>query len=95
MAEVKDSGKELSADLTGWGIGLIIMGILHFVLSSILWAEWGVVLIIIGLLCFMVKHRAMFIPLGMSLMFIGLLNGLGGFTSGNGFWAIFGGFQIY
>ncbi|MFQ5964353.1 MAG: hypothetical protein ACE5KZ_08725 [Candidatus Scalinduaceae bacterium] len=95
MAEVKDIKNVISEDLNSWGAGLIIMGILHFVLSSLLWAEWGIVLIIIGILCFIVKHRIMFIILGMGLMLIGFLNGLGGLESSNSFWTIFGGFQIY
>jgi len=95
MVEVKDIRKELVDDLKGWGAGLVVMGIFHFVLSSFLWAEWGVVLVILGILCFVVKHRTMFIPLGVGLIFIGFLNGFGGLETGNTFWTIFGGLQIY
>lgn len=95
MEEKKNISEELLNDLKGWGGGLILMGIIHFALSSVLWAEWGVVLIIIGALCFMIKHRGMFILLGLSLVFIGVMNGLGGLESGTGFWSVFGCMQVY
>lgn len=95
MPEVKDLRSQMLEYLSSWGVGLILMGIAHFVLSSLLWAEWGVVLIVLGVLCFVVKHRAMFIPIGSSLMLIGILNAVGGLNSGVGFWTIFGGLQVY
>ncbi|MFQ5728846.1 MAG: hypothetical protein ACE5GN_00605 [Waddliaceae bacterium] len=94
-AETQDIRAALINDLNGWGGGLIVMGILHFVLSSVLWSEWGIVLIVIGLLCFTIRHRGMFIPLGLSLIFIGIQNGLGGLNTNAMYWAYFGGLQIY
>lgn len=95
MKKEKKEKETLNSKLNGWGGGLIIAGILHFVLAPFLWAEWGAVLAVIGVLCYLVKHRAMFIILGLALMLIGLLNGYGGLSTGKMFWAIFGGFQVF
>jgi hypothetical protein len=84
----------MSEDLKGWGIGLLILGGLHFVIPF-LSPQWGMVLIPLGILALTVKHRGMFIGIGAGLILVGLLNIAGGLSAGTGFWTVFGGFQIY
>lgn len=84
----------MEQDLRGWGIGLLIMGGLHFVIP-ILSKEWGMVLIPLGLLSLVIMRRGMFIAIGFSLMLVGTLNLIGGLGNGSSFWLIFGGLQVY
>ena len=84
----------MSDDLNGWGIGLLIMGGLHFVIPFLA-PLWGMVLIPLGILSFAIKRRGMFIVIGAGLMLVGLLNIAGSIDAGGGFWTIFGCLQIY
>jgi len=92
MAEQKPM--TMSEDIRGWGVGLLIMGVLHFVLPF-LSPEWGMVLIPLGILSLIIRHRGMFIVIGAGLIMVGLLNIAGSIDAGGGFWTIFGGLQIY
>jgi len=98
VAEQEEQQEEqvvtVSEDIASWGIGLIVMGILHFYLDF-LSAEWGMVLIPIGVLCFIVRHRGMYILLGLALMLVGVLNITDSIQGGVGFWPIFGFMQVY
>ena len=89
-----EKGTTMADDLNSWGGGLIIMGIIHFFVP-LLAAQWGIVLIVLGILSFVLKHRFMFIALGASLIFIGLMNLLGSLNAGPGFWSVFGCLQVY
>lgn len=84
----------MSDDLRGWGVGLLIMGVLHFFIP-LLAAQWGIVLIVLGILSFIVMHRGMFIALGCCLILVGLMNLAGSLDAGPGFWSVFGCLQIY
>ena len=84
----------MAEDLRSWGFALVFIGILHFVIPFLL-AEWGMILIPLGVLTFIIKHRAMFIIIGGSMILVGFMNITAGLASGVKFWAIFGGFQIY
>jgi len=84
----------VAEDIGSWGIGLIVMGILHFYLDF-LSAEWGMVLIPIGVLCLAVRHRGMYILLGLALMLVGVLNVTDSIQGGMGFWPVFGFMQVY
>jgi len=92
MGEKKEMTME--QDLRGWGVGLLIMGGLHFVIP-IFAREWGFVLIPLGLLSLFVRRRGMFIVIGLSLIFVGLLNIVASLKGGTGFWPVYGGLQIY
>ena len=80
---------DMRKDLQGWGVGLIVIGIISIVLRSFLDPIWGGLLIIVGILALFIHHRGMFIFLGMMLILAGLINMLGG-----GGWMIFGVLQI-
>jgi len=84
----------MSEDLRGWGVGLLIIGGLHFVIP-VLSPYWGMVLIPLGMLSLTVKHRGMFIGIGAGLILVGFLNIIGSLDAGTGFWTVFGGLQIY
>jgi hypothetical protein len=84
----------MAQDLRGWGVGLIIMGVLHFVIP-VLSPQWGMVLIPLGVLSLAIQHRGMFIALGASLILVGLLNIAATLQTGKAFWPVFGCLQIY
>lgn len=84
----------MEEDLRSWGIGLIVMGGLHFVIPFLA-TEWGMILIPMGLMSLFIKRRGMFIVIGLSLIIVGLLNIFGSLKVGVGFWPIYGTFQIY
>ena len=81
----------MKADLRGWGIGLILIGIAQLFIPF-LDPIWALVVVPLGALSLIVGHRVMFIPIGVALVAIGLLNIFGG---GFGGWTIYGGAQIY
>ncbi len=92
MAEKKTM--TMSDDLKGWGLGLIILGGLHFFIP-LLAPLWGMVLIPLGILSFAIKRRGMFIPLGACLILVGLMNLAVSLDAGPGFWTVFGCMQVY
>jgi hypothetical protein len=85
----KRSEAELKGELRKWGVGLIVLGGLHFVLKGILDPTWGVVLLIVGGLNMLVSHKAMFILNGICLILVGFMN-----MAGGGGWKFFGVMQI-
>ena len=86
--------KSISGDLKGWGVGLLIMGMLHFSIKYLA-SEWGIVLIALGIAALVINHRGMFIALGCALVLIGVMNFIGGIQAGPGFWLFFGCMQVY
>ena len=94
MEEIQRIENELSKDLKNWGIGLLIMGFLHQIIPF-LSSEGGKVIIGIGVLVFLIRHRAMYILLGLILIIVGVLNFLGGLQINSVFWLIFGCLQVY
>jgi len=93
----EESSKKMRKELKGWGIALIILGVIHFVLSGYLSAVWGVLIIILGIVNLLVMKRGMFIANGFALVLIGILNSvstLSGQQSGFSFWRVFGILQI-
>lgn len=86
------SGLGLGRELRKWGIGLIILGVAHFVLAEFLDPTWGAVIIVLGIANLAVRHAAMFVVNGLALMLVGILNIAAG---GTGSWSIFGVMQLY
>jgi len=71
---------EMKRDLRVWGTVLVAIGIFGIMLSGFLDPVWGVVLVIFGASALGIQERSMFIPLGMALLFAGLINlSAGGF----------------
>lgn len=71
---------EMKRDLRIWGSVLVAIGIFGILLSGFLDPVWGIVLVIFGATALGIQERSMFIPLGMALLFAGLINlSAGGF----------------
>jgi hypothetical protein len=80
---------ELKNELRKWGIGLIVLGGIHLLLTGFLDPLWGLVIACIGVLNLLVPRRGMFIMNGIALLLAGVLN-----MSAGGGWKIFGMLQI-
>ena len=78
---------EMKRDLRVWGSVLVAIGIFGIMLSGFLDPVWGIILVIFGASALGIQERSMFIPLGMALLFAGLINVSGG---GFGIESIFG-----
>jgi len=91
------SAAEMRKDLLSWGIGLIAIGILHFLLAGFLDPVWGGVIITIGVLNLLIRKRGMYIVNGMALILVGIMNfssSVIASTGGISGWSIFGTFQV-
>jgi len=86
--------RDLATEIRARGVGLIVLGIFHFVFSKSLEPTWGAVMLVIGLLNLAIPSRAMFIVDGIALIAAGLWNALIGSIGGNVFWRIFGMGQV-
>lgn len=78
----------MKSDLRGWGVGLIVIGVISIALAGILDPIWGVLLIGLGAVTLLVRHRGMFIALGVALFLAGIINIA--LTGGSIFWVVFG-----
>jgi hypothetical protein len=78
---------EMKRDVRLWGTVLVGIGIFGIMLSGFLDPVWGIILVIFGAAGLGIQERSMFIPLGMALLFAGLINVSGG---GFGIESIFG-----
>jgi hypothetical protein len=90
---------DLKKDLRTWGIGSIVLGVVSIILSRLLDPVWGIVLIVLGILNLLIRHRAMFIVNGLTLLAVGGLNIVSSFPvfSASGFtigWFTLGIFQL-
>jgi hypothetical protein len=87
---------EMDERLKKWGIGLIILGVIHILASQFLDPVWGGIIIILGILNLVIKKRGMFVANGIALLLVGLLNILSGFLDNpvNFFWGVFGIVQL-
>jgi len=87
---------QMNESLRKWGIGLIVLGIVHLVLTNFLDPLWGPIIIILGILNLIIKKRGMFIANGAALLLVGIINILGTtLLKGGGFgWLIFGVLQL-
>ncbi len=85
----------LKKDLQGWGIGLIVVGIISILVSDFLDPLWGAGLIVVGLLAFLIQKRGMFILLGVILLLAGVMNILNGLYGESTGWGALGCLQIY
>lgn len=87
---------EMRKDIAGWGVGLLIMGVLSIILAQYLDPVWGAIIIILGILNLAIRQRGMYIANGIALIFIGIVNALGAImTYSNTFVAVYGGAQVY
>lgn len=83
----------MGRDIRDWGVGLVVMGIIHFVLAGSMDPVWGVILVVIGAVCLFVRHRGMYIVIGVALVIVGSMNFVAVYT-GLGAWSILGVLQI-
>jgi hypothetical protein len=82
-------------DLQSWGLWLGFSGVMSFISGGILSSSWGVILLLIALGSFMFVTPAMHVILGISLIWVGIKNGLDMFGNGSGLWSVFGLVQIF
>ena len=82
---------DMKRELRNWGIGLIVLGVAHFVLAGFLSPIWGVIILVVGVLNLVIPHRSMFIVNGLALLLVG---GLNIFSGEMGTWTAFGVLQL-
>jgi len=95
LEEERPSKKPLSnlkKELRSWGIGLMVLGIVHLFVEA-LNPAWGIIIIVIGIINMLVIKRGMFIVNGIALLLVGVLNLAAAAETSYG-WAIFGILQI-
>ena len=104
---VKVSGKQkkqfkkdlpdIDVALRKWGIGLIILGIIHLILTQALNPVWGGLIIILGILNLVIQKKEMFVANGIALLLVGIMNIIGSLLPdfGNIAWIVFGILQVY
>lgn len=95
VAKKASALEAMRRDLRSWGIGLLIMGVLHFFLAGFLEPLWGVVLIIIGILSLAIRERGMFLVIGGALLLAGVGNIVSSLADGGSGWTIFGILQLF
>ncbi len=88
------SEADMQKDLRSMGIGMLIIGVLSLILSSILDPIWGIILIGLGILNLIIKNRMMYIVNGVALVAVGLLNIITIVYSSTPLWILFGVMQI-
>lgn len=95
-SDVEQVPADMDESLKKWGIGLIILGVIHILASQFLDPVWGGIIIILGILNLVIKKRGMFVANGIALLLVGLLNILSGFLDDpvNFFWGFFGILQL-
>ncbi len=90
---------DLKKDLRGWGIGMIIWGLLSFIFPRYLDPVWGGIIVVLGIVNLLAINRVMFIINGLALIVVGGLNIASVIsvilTSGiSSFWLAYGFLQI-
>jgi hypothetical protein len=82
---------DIKRELRNWGIGLIVLGVAHFVLAEFLSPVWGAIILVVGVLNLLIPQRGMFIVNGLALLMVG---GLNIFAGEIGTWTAFGILQL-
>jgi hypothetical protein len=85
----KKTDVEMKNELRKWGIGLIVLGVAHLVLTGFLDPIWGVLIALVGGLNLLIPRREMFIVNGVVILLAGVMN-----MSAGGGWKMFGILQI-
>lgn len=85
----KKTDVEMKNELRKWGIGLIVVGIAHLILTGFLDPIWGVLIACVGVLNLLIPRRGMFIVNGIVILLAGAMN----MSAGAG-WKMFGMLQI-
>ncbi len=85
----KKTDVEMKNELRKWGIGLIVLGGIHLVLTGFLNPIWGILIACVGVLNLLLPGRGMFIVNGVVILLAGVMN-----MSAGGGWKMFGILQI-
>jgi hypothetical protein len=96
-SDVEQVPADMDESLKKWGIGLIILGVIHILATQFLDPIWGGIIIILGILNLVIKKRGMFIANGIALLLVGFLNIVSGLVDEpvNFFWSFFGAAQLF
>lgn len=68
------SEERVKKELRGWGIGLIVLGIIHLIASGLLDPTWGIVIIVLGIANLALMKPWLFIVNGVALIAVGIMN---------------------
>ncbi|HHS14192.1 MAG TPA: hypothetical protein ENN03_10565 [bacterium] len=68
------SEEKVKKELQGWGIGLIVLGIIHLVVSKFLDPTWGIVIIVLGIANLALMKPWLFVVNGVALIAVGIMN---------------------
>jgi len=86
------TGEDIRADIRGWGIGFLVVGAIHILVSGFLNPLWGGILMLLGLVNLLIQHRVMYIVNGAGILLAGIMNIV--LTGGNPGWLVFGILQL-
>ena len=64
----------LKKSFRGWGIGLVVLGVIHLALSKYLNPSWGILIIILGIINIVLLKPELFIVNGIMLIAVGIMN---------------------
>lgn len=95
--QLKKDVPDIDVALRKWGVGLIILGVIHLFLTQVLNPVWGGLIIILGILNLVIQKKEMFIANGIALLLVGIMNIMGSLLPdfGNISWIVFGIVQVY
>ncbi len=69
-----DAHAEMLKGIRSWGIGLLLLGVLHLILGQFLDAPWGILLILVGLMSFVFREAPMYVIYGVALAWAAISN---------------------
>lgn len=91
----KETNPNIKSTIKSWGIGLIIIGILPFLIPSILSIEVGILAIILGVIALVFRAKWVMALVGAIIILVGVLNVITVLISQEGYlWVIIGIIQI-
>ena len=89
-ASVSQGYATMRRDIRWWGVGLLVLGVGHFLGSRFLHAPWGIMFILAGLASFYFREAALFLVYAVILAWAGLGDLFGGIL-----WALVGLAQLF
>ncbi|MBI4926157.1 MAG: hypothetical protein HY835_00220 [Anaerolineae bacterium] len=81
-----------NSDVRGWGVWLMITGVMSLIASAEMSSSWGVMLIVLGAGSFVFRTPALYVIYGCTLLWAAIQNAL---MSGDGMWMAFSLLQVF